>query len=312
VCAGDTLFFRARRSTVVSALPLAALALLVVWLLGAQEVLWPSVRGAAGRLSGPARGPRGTRGDRRGGDARRLRQESHAAPTAPANDSTARWQRYDPVMRRGPVLLTAMLILMAGCEGEEPTPTATPTVVPSPIGTELPVAVTGPVPELVPYMGVQKVVPPAGSDASIQEQVLWDVRYQTVRLTRLPGKTPVKCQGGRLKLDGGTSCTVTSGGLPVQWQVNVFDYGPSGEVMTARYSVKLTKAALSAKTLYGVFWESFHQTSDQLRCDEVRGSVVMTRAGPPFRCQYLESRKYRNPVWVDRPGLIGEDGWFDF
>jgi hypothetical protein len=50
----------------------------------------------------------------------------------------------------------------------------------------------------------------------------------------------------------------------VQWQVNVFDYGPSGEVMTARYSVKLTKAAWSAKTLYGVFWESFHQTSDQL------------------------------------------------
>ncbi|MFC0533698.1 sugar ABC transporter permease [Phytohabitans kaempferiae] len=36
-----TLFFRARRSTVVSALPLAAFTLLLVWLLSAQEVLWP-------------------------------------------------------------------------------------------------------------------------------------------------------------------------------------------------------------------------------------------------------------------------------
>ncbi|MFD0745291.1 hypothetical protein ACFQ1L_28415 [Phytohabitans flavus] len=36
-----TLFFRARRSTVVTALPLAALALLLVWLLSAQDTLWP-------------------------------------------------------------------------------------------------------------------------------------------------------------------------------------------------------------------------------------------------------------------------------
>jgi hypothetical protein len=105
------------------------------------------------------------------------------------------------------------------------------------------VAVTGPVPEIVHFAEARKVVPPAGSNASIQDQMLNEVRYQTVRLTRLPGKTPVRCQDGCLDLDGGTSCTVSSGGLPVQWQVNVFDYGPSGEVVTARYSVKLTKAA---------------------------------------------------------------------
>jgi hypothetical protein len=36
-----TLYFRSRRSTAVSALPLAALAFLLVWLISAQEVLWP-------------------------------------------------------------------------------------------------------------------------------------------------------------------------------------------------------------------------------------------------------------------------------
>jgi hypothetical protein len=212
------------------------------------------------------------------------------------------------MMRRGPVVLTAMVILLGGCEGAEPVPTATPTVVRSTIGTELPVAVTGPVPEFLSIVDAGKVVPPAGSNASIQDKVLTEVRYKTAMLTRLPGKTPVSCQGGRLNLDGGTSCTVTSGGLPVEWQVDVFDHGRSGEVVTARYSAKLTKAALSAKTLYGAFWEMFHETSDRLRCDEVRDSVVVTRAGPPFRCQFLDSRTYQTPIWLDRPGLIAEDG----
>jgi hypothetical protein len=215
-------------------------------------------------------------------------------------------------MRRGPVLLTAMVIFLGGCEDGEPAPTPTPTAAPSTFGTELPVAVTGPVPELVPVGGALEVVPPEGSGASIPDQVLNEVRYRTVRLTRLPGKTPVKCRGGRLNLDGGTSCTATSGGLPVEWQVNVFNHGPSGEVVTAQYTIELKKAALSAKTLYGVFWDMFHLTSDQLRCDEVRGAVVMTRAGPPFRCQFLDSLTSHNPLWEDRPGLIGEDGRLDY
>jgi hypothetical protein len=36
-----TLFFRTRQARIVTALPLAAFALLMVWLLSAQEILWP-------------------------------------------------------------------------------------------------------------------------------------------------------------------------------------------------------------------------------------------------------------------------------
>lgn len=40
-----TVFFRARRARVLTALPLAALALLMVWLLSAQDILWPYLIG---------------------------------------------------------------------------------------------------------------------------------------------------------------------------------------------------------------------------------------------------------------------------
>jgi hypothetical protein len=69
---------------------------------------------------------------------------------------------------------------------------------------------------------------------------------------------------------------------------------------------------VSAKTLYGVFWHMFHLTSDKLRCDEVRGSVVVTRAGPRSSCSTWKAAPTGNPIWVDRPWLIGEDGLFHF
>lgn len=202
-----------------------------------------------------------------------------------------------------------------GTPDASPSPT-TPSTSSSPIsaptvteGVELPVRITGERPEL--FKGNQAELdaalpPPPGQDASVTDKVLHELREDTLRLAGVPGRiTAASCTSGKIPNKAGesTGCTIVYEGVEVTWAVVIESVGWTS-VSYRKYPPKT--AVLVDTGVYGAFWESYRNQSDELRCDTIPHiSTVELDRDTGFKCQYLDRARSR---WINVPVIVRQFG----
>ncbi|MFJ6658259.1 hypothetical protein ACIQNG_18120 [Streptomyces sp. NPDC091377] len=175
-------------------------------------------------------------------------------------------------------------------------------------GTRLPVPVTSAEPGLLTVESLRDALPPEpAADAPFTEVAQWSMRRSTVAMAGIPGRTSAECEGGTVSEKPGvtTRCTVTYEGVKVPWAVR-FDE-PAGDLKP--YDItNAGQAVLTAKSVYGNFWQTYHRTSKHLRCDRIpTRELVAYDKDTGYECQYASSTK-GEARWIDVPVKVGEHG----
>ncbi|MET8330840.1 hypothetical protein [Streptomyces sp. NPDC005181] len=159
-------------------------------------------------------------------------------------------------------------------------------------GKELPVAITSAEPGLLTVKTLLDALPPEpADDAAITERALWTMRKRTVAMAGIPGKTSAACEGGKVVEEPGvtTRCTVTYDGVKVPWSVR-FDE-PAGDLRPCEIT-NAGQAVLTAKSVYGEFWNDYNQVSKHLRCGKVPDlELVRPRHRSPLPVRRVRRRQ---------------------
>ncbi|KAK1177911.1 hypothetical protein B7755_006900 [Streptomyces sp. NBS 14/10] len=189
-------------------------------------------------------------------------------------------------------------------------------------GEELPVKVKSAEPHLIDNHSSRSEMglpPRAGYDAPLTEQVLDEIRADTLIMAGIRAKVSAGCEGGQVTVKAGqsTMCTVTYQGAKVRWDVYIerVTGNESSAIQLATYKIfPPDEGLLVAKSVYGQFWDLHHESSNELRCDRI----------PPFKripydlasseyedtgyqCQYLET-DFGPPRWVNEAVVLLESG----
>jgi hypothetical protein len=179
-------------------------------------------------------------------------------------------------------------------EDGSPVPSATPSV------KKLPVVVDSEEPALVDIDSERSEMglPPPSGDAPLTEKVLEEIQEGTLRMAGIRAKVSAGCEGGEVTVKGGhkTLCTVTYQGVKLTWDVWVAD---AGDVHFIRYNVyPPDSGVLLAKAVYGRFFDEYHKTAKELRCDRIPPLKTVTLgADTGYECQYLDADG-DSPRWV--------------
>lgn len=139
----------------------------------------------------------------------------------------------------------------------------------------LPVPVTGPQPEVVPYSNSSelKVKPTPRYDASIEQKLKHALQEDLLRMIRVPGKTSADCPDGiTMKASAISHCVVTYEGVEVPYEVKISDNYREGSLVFS-YNKVAMKAVLVDKVVYHQFNERFGTESartdlSKLACEE--------------------------------------------
>ncbi|MFE9968092.1 hypothetical protein OG894_42740 (plasmid) [Streptomyces sp. NBC_01724] len=175
-------------------------------------------------------------------------------------------------------------------------------------GKELPVAITSAEPGLLTVKTLYDALPPEpADDATFTDRTLWALRKSTLAIAGIPGKTIAACEGGKVSEEPGvtTRCTVTYEGAKVPWSVR-FDE-PAGDLRPYEIT-NAGQTVLTAKSVYGKFWNEYNQVSKYLRCGRVPDlELVAYDRDTGHRCQYASSVDGK-ARWVNVPVSVGEHG----
>jgi hypothetical protein len=175
-------------------------------------------------------------------------------------------------------------------------------------GTPLPVAITGPQPRYESDQEKLKLtLPPApDTEASLTEQVLYDLRVATLGMADAPGALDARCeteitpQPGRMAV-----CLVMYEGVEVRWPVEV---QTAGMVMTTYKTYTPKAGPLVREAVYGAFWAFHNKDSPQLRCDDIPPvSRVELDRDTGYSCQYLDLGP-AGPRWLNVPVVLSRFG----
>jgi len=181
----------------------------------------------------------------------------------------------------------------------------------------LPVPVSGPQPEVVPYgnSSALKVKPAPRYDASIEEKLKHALQEDLLGMVRVPGKTSVDCPDGiTLKASAISHCVVTYEGVEVPYEVKIGDKYREGSFIFS-YNKVAMKAVLVDKVVYNEFNERFGAESgrtetSKLACEEFPAvKVVEFGENTGLTCHYWsEYGPDGEPGYITVNVIVGDRG----
>ncbi|MFD5034925.1 hypothetical protein ACFWM0_31580 [Streptomyces sp. NPDC058405] len=205
--------------------------------------------------------------------------------------------------------IVLIALVTAGCQGSGPDDGESRPAdsAPPKNGKELPVAITVAEPGLLTVKWLLAALPEPPDDAEFTERALWQMRKRTVAIAGIPGRTSAECEGGKVSEEPGvtTRCTVTYEGLKVRWSIRFSEL--AGDLKPYEISSG-GQVALTAKSVYGEFWDEYSEVSEHLRCDKVPDlELVAYERDTGRRCQYASSVDGASR-WINVPVSVGESG----
>ncbi|MGA4848486.1 hypothetical protein ACOBQB_20315 [Streptomyces sp. G5(2025)] len=189
-----------------------------------------------------------------------------------------------------------------------PRPTAT--------AEKLPVVVSSSEPALIDAAWERSEMglpPPPGSDASLTERVLDEIREKTLVMAGIRAQVGTRCEGGQVTVKKGewTLCTASYQGVELVWEVLVEDVtgGGAWTVQLIDYQVfPPDSGVLLAKAVHGRFWAQHHEHAKELRCDRIPPLKRVTLdEDTGYRCQYLDVDG-DVPRWVNTKVILDAAG----
>ncbi|MFF8639659.1 hypothetical protein [Streptomyces sp. NPDC015345] len=181
---------------------------------------------------------------------------------------------------------------------------------------KLPVVVDSAEPELIGTdlgRSAMGLPPPPGSDASLTEKVLDEIREKTLGMAGIRAQVGARCEGDEVTVKKGewTVCTATYRGVKLAWEVLVEDVtgGGAWTVQFIDYHVfPPDSGVLLAKAVQGRFWDQYRKDAKELRCDKMPPlKRVALGADTGYRCQYLDVEGDA-PRWVNAKVFLEEFG----
>jgi hypothetical protein len=148
-------------------------------------------------------------------------------------------------------------------------------------------------PKGLTYAQLEKAVPRPAREGSVTEQVLRDLRQETLLMANAIGRTdPGRCDGDVAGSVGSTTrCTITYERMKVQWLVKITKVEPWGFGNTDyQYTARPLTGVVTARQVYDAFarkvWSDYHRP--MARCDRIP-KLFTAKVGQNtgYRCQEL-------------------------
>lgn len=150
-------------------------------------------------------------------------------------------------------------------------------------------------------LGPSPELSPSPERGSATENVLNELKVDTLKMARVHGTMKAKCAGGALTMKAGatTKCSVTYEGVEVPWNVTISDNYTSGSKIFS-YQAEPEKGVLTAKAVYGEWHKLQSSENRELRCSEIPDVELVDLDTPTnYKCQYL-LEKDGGEEWSDR------------
>jgi hypothetical protein len=144
-------------------------------------------------------------------------------------------------------------------------------------------------------------------DASLTEQIYYQLRSETIILAGAMSETSADCEGRYLPQAGETSvCTVRYDGVEVRWRLKVH----RSDLVSMSYTIEPEQVVLRATGVYDHVWHQFvddEERPGELRCSEIPDiEVIDVGAETGYSCEYLAEDDNR---W-ETCSVFSDDGEF--
>jgi hypothetical protein len=222
-------------------------------------------------------------------------------------------------------VIAALTLLIAGCTTaatpapqskpqpkSQPKSPSTSTVrrPPTIVGTELPVVIDAATPPMITDQQVAREEPGSTGAGSMTDQVVADIRKNTLELAETPGTITASCSTAMDWHTGAhNTCTASFDGVGMNWDVVI-----TASAVFVQYRLYPENGILTARLAYAQFWNGYQHQSDQLRCDTIPpvSSVKVGDGTYPaptgYRCAYLGPVQDNTRTWTYEPVTIDELG----
>jgi hypothetical protein len=175
------------------------------------------------------------------------------------------------------IVLGVTALLTGGCGGSDKesdagASTPLPNVVPSPAGK--------------PVGSNPTLSPSPGTNASLAENLKYELRRKTVAMAYAMGRTRATCDRANIaaKADTKLSCTVTYQGVRVPWDVTIKGQGVTAGLV--KYTAHPRMGVITRAGAARFYWANKAQGEGDVRCSDIPAVKLVPLNKPtPYQCE---------------------------